>query len=140
MAYKKAFCVADFGMCFLEDLVNEVKDNKELVVEAEKDVIKLYRKGKSDRNFVDDFSSNFVFLSLKNEPIWKFMQQEISKKMSSTCFEFYRISVSLFKSLFRLTSETQICCFFPIVFIIFSRFEVITSVINAKFKLTDFLV
>lgn len=45
MAYKKVFCVADFGMCYLEDLVNEVKDNKELVVEAEKDIIKLYRKG-----------------------------------------------------------------------------------------------
>ena len=45
MAYKKPFCVADFGMCFLEDLVNEVKDNKELVVEADKDIIKLYRKG-----------------------------------------------------------------------------------------------
>jgi hypothetical protein len=45
MAYKKFFCVADFGMCYLEDLVNEVKDNKELVVEAEKDIIKLYRKG-----------------------------------------------------------------------------------------------
>jgi hypothetical protein len=30
----------------LEDLVNEVKDNKELVVEADKDIIKLYRKGK----------------------------------------------------------------------------------------------
>jgi hypothetical protein len=47
MAYKKFFCVADFGMCYLEDLVNEVKDNKELVVEAEKDIIKLYRKGNS---------------------------------------------------------------------------------------------
>ncbi len=45
MAYKKTFCVADFGMCYLEDLVNEVKDNKELVVEADKDIIKLYRKG-----------------------------------------------------------------------------------------------
>jgi hypothetical protein len=45
MAYKKSFCVADFGMCYLEDLVNEVKDNKELVVEADKDIIKLYRKG-----------------------------------------------------------------------------------------------
>ena len=33
-------------MCYLEDLVNEVKDNKELVVEADKDIIKLYRKGK----------------------------------------------------------------------------------------------
>jgi hypothetical protein len=46
MAYKKPFGVADFGMCYLEDLVNEVKDNKELVVEADKDIIKLYRKGK----------------------------------------------------------------------------------------------
>ena len=46
MAYKKPFYVADFGMCYLEDLVNEVKDNKELVVEADKDIIKLYRKGK----------------------------------------------------------------------------------------------
>jgi hypothetical protein len=45
MAYKKPFCIADFGMCYLEDLVNEVKDNKELVVEADKDIIKLYRKG-----------------------------------------------------------------------------------------------
>ena len=47
MAYKKMFCVTDFGMCHLEDLVNEVKDNKELVVEVEKDLIKLYRKGTS---------------------------------------------------------------------------------------------
>jgi hypothetical protein len=46
IAYKKPFCVTDFGMCYLEDLVNEVKDNKELVVEADKDIIKLYRKGK----------------------------------------------------------------------------------------------
>lgn len=45
MAYKKFFSVADFGMCYLEDLVNEVKDNKELVVDAEKNIIKLYRKG-----------------------------------------------------------------------------------------------
>lgn len=51
MAYKKRFCVADFGMCYLEDLVNEVKDNKELVVEADKDIIKLYRKGKIDLNY-----------------------------------------------------------------------------------------
>ncbi len=49
MAYKKSFCITDFGMCFLEDLVNEVKDNKELVVEAEKDIIKLYRKGKIEQ-------------------------------------------------------------------------------------------
>lgn len=49
MAYKKTFYVCDFGMCSLADLVNEVKDNKELVVEAEKNIIKLYRKGK----FVD---------------------------------------------------------------------------------------
>lgn len=47
MAYKKVFAVADFGMCYLEDLVNEVKDNKELVVEAEKNIIKLYRKGRT---------------------------------------------------------------------------------------------
>ena len=33
IAYKKPSSrVADFGMCYLEDLVNEVKDNKELVV------------------------------------------------------------------------------------------------------------
>jgi hypothetical protein len=50
MAYKKSFCVADFGMCYLEDLVNEVKDNKELVVEADKDIIKLYRKGNINFN------------------------------------------------------------------------------------------
>ena len=49
MAYKKIFSVADFGMCFLEDLVNEVKDNKELVVEAEKNMIKLYRKGTEEK-------------------------------------------------------------------------------------------
>lgn len=49
MAYKKVFAVADFGMCYLEDLVNEVKDNKELVVEAEKNIIKLYRKGTMKR-------------------------------------------------------------------------------------------
>ncbi len=48
MAYKK-FNVTDFGLCYLEDLVNEVKDNKELVVEAEKDIIKLYRKGNSKK-------------------------------------------------------------------------------------------
>lgn len=47
MAYKKVFAVTDFGMCYLEDLVNEVKDNKELVVEAEKNIIKLYRKGRT---------------------------------------------------------------------------------------------
>ncbi|CAF4441596.1 unnamed protein product, partial [Adineta steineri] len=44
IAYKKPFCIDDFVMCFLEDLVNEVKDNKELVVEADKNIIKLYRK------------------------------------------------------------------------------------------------
>ena len=55
MAYKKPFCVADFGMCFLEDLVNEVKDNKELVVEADKDIIKLYRKGLIFTNWKEEF-------------------------------------------------------------------------------------
>lgn len=34
-------------MCYLEDLVNEVKDNKELVLDSEKGIIKLYRKGNS---------------------------------------------------------------------------------------------
>ncbi|CAF1213712.1 unnamed protein product [Adineta steineri] len=48
IAYKKPFCIDDFGMCFLEDLVNEVKDNKELVVEADKNIIKLYRKERTD--------------------------------------------------------------------------------------------
>ncbi|CAF1370729.1 unnamed protein product, partial [Adineta ricciae] len=48
MAYKKAFYVRDFGMCSLADLVNEVKDNKELVVEAEKNIIKLYRKERTE--------------------------------------------------------------------------------------------
>jgi hypothetical protein len=43
--FKKNFHVADFGMCYLEDLVNEIKDNKELVVDHENQVIKLYRKG-----------------------------------------------------------------------------------------------
>jgi hypothetical protein len=51
MAYKKPFSVVDFGMCYLEDLVNEVKDNKELVVEADKDMIKLYRKGRISCKF-----------------------------------------------------------------------------------------
>lgn len=40
-------------MCHLEDLVNEVKDNKELVVEVEKDLIKLYRKGTSNEFHLD---------------------------------------------------------------------------------------
>jgi hypothetical protein len=63
MAYKKSFCVADFGMCYLEDLVNEVKDNKELVVEADKDIIKLYRKGNLMIEILDE----------KNKKIlWKF--------------------------------------------------------------------
>ncbi|CAF2154417.1 unnamed protein product [Rotaria magnacalcarata] len=48
MAYKKSFCITDFGMCYLEDLVNEIKDNKELVLDAEKSIIKLYRKERTD--------------------------------------------------------------------------------------------
>ncbi|CAF1183372.1 unnamed protein product [Rotaria sordida] len=48
IAYKKPFCVVDFGMCYLEDLVNEVKDNKELVLDADKGIIKLYRKERTN--------------------------------------------------------------------------------------------
>ena len=43
--YKKSFNVADYGMCYLQDLVFEIKDHKELVVDLDNDLIKLYRKG-----------------------------------------------------------------------------------------------
>ncbi|CAF1011563.1 unnamed protein product [Adineta steineri] len=79
MAYKKSFSVADFGMCYLEDLVNEVKDNKELVVEADKDIIKLYRKERTDlevyatRNFEKDVIDMLRILPDFSIPFQKFI-------------------------------------------------------------------
>jgi len=48
MMYKKSFNVADYGMCFLQDLVFEIKDHKELVVDLDNDLIKLYRKERTE--------------------------------------------------------------------------------------------
>ncbi|CAF3943412.1 unnamed protein product [Rotaria sp. Silwood2] len=67
IAYKKPFCIDDFGMCYLEDLVNEVKDNKELVVEAEKKRtdLEIYATGNFQQDVIDmlrilpDFSIPF---------------------------------------------------------------------------------
>ncbi|CAF1082426.1 unnamed protein product [Rotaria sordida] len=79
IAYKRPFCVADFGMCYLEDLVNEVKDNKELVVEADKDIIKLYRKERTDleiyatRNFEKDVIDMLRILPDFSIPFQKFI-------------------------------------------------------------------
>ena len=42
---KKPFDIIDFGVCFLDDLIGELKDNKEVVVDQENGIIKLYRKG-----------------------------------------------------------------------------------------------
>jgi len=78
-AYKKIFHVADFGMCHLEDLVNEVKDNKELVVELDKDLIKLYRKERTDleiyatRNFEKDVIDMLRILPDFSIPFQKFI-------------------------------------------------------------------
>lgn len=61
--YKKPFCVTDYGMCYLQDLVYEIKDHKELVVDLENDLIKLYRKGTDPpalRFFASSLSSNAV--------------------------------------------------------------------------------
>ncbi|CAF0962354.1 unnamed protein product [Rotaria sp. Silwood1] len=79
IAYKKPFYVADFGMCYLEDLVNEVKDNKELVVEADKHIIKLYRKERTDleiyatRNFEKDVIDMLRILPDFSIPFQKFI-------------------------------------------------------------------
>lgn len=42
---KKPFDIIDFGICFLDDLIGELKDNKEVVIDQECGMIKLYRKG-----------------------------------------------------------------------------------------------
>ena len=42
---KKPFDIIDFGVCFLDDLIGELKDNKEVVVDQDNGTIKLYRKG-----------------------------------------------------------------------------------------------
>lgn len=42
---KKPFDIIDFGLCYLDDLIGELKDNKEVVIDHELGVIKLYRKG-----------------------------------------------------------------------------------------------
>ncbi|CAF4635667.1 unnamed protein product [Rotaria sp. Silwood1] len=79
IAYKKPFCIADFGMCYLDDLVNEVKDNKELVVEAEKSIIKLYRKERTDleiyatSNFQQDIIDMLRVLPDFSIPFQKFI-------------------------------------------------------------------
>jgi hypothetical protein len=38
---KKPFDIIDFGVCFLDDLIGELKDNKEVVIEQELGIIKL---------------------------------------------------------------------------------------------------
>jgi hypothetical protein len=53
---KKPFDIIDFGVCFLDDLIGELKDNKEVVIEQELGIIKLYRKGIIHSSF---FKSNF---------------------------------------------------------------------------------
>jgi len=42
---KKPFDIIDFGVCYLDDLIGELKDNKEIVIDQEFGIIKLYRKG-----------------------------------------------------------------------------------------------
>ncbi len=42
---KKPFDIIDFGVCYLDDLIGELKDNKEVVIDQELGIIKLYRKG-----------------------------------------------------------------------------------------------
>ncbi len=42
---KKPFDIIDFGICYLDDLIGELKDNKEVVIDQEFGIIKLYRKG-----------------------------------------------------------------------------------------------
>ena len=59
--YKKSFNVADYGMCFLQDLVFEIKDHKELVVDLDNDLIKLYRKG----NEIDLSIENCSLISIR---------------------------------------------------------------------------
>ena len=57
---KKPFDIIDFGVCFLDDLIGELKDNKEVVVDQENGTIKLYRKGSSE---------SFALLALVNRSI-----------------------------------------------------------------------
>lgn len=42
---KKPFDIIDFGLCYLDDLIGELKDNKEIVIDHEHGMIRLYRKG-----------------------------------------------------------------------------------------------
>lgn len=42
---KKPFDIIDFGLCYLDDLIGELKDNKEMVIDHEHGMIRLYRKG-----------------------------------------------------------------------------------------------
>ena len=50
---KKSFDIIDFGVCFLDDLVGELKESKEIIIDQAHGLIKLYRKGIFESMIVD---------------------------------------------------------------------------------------
>jgi meiosis arrest female protein 1 len=76
---KKPFDIIDFGVCYLDDLIGELKDNKEVVIDQELGIIKLYRKEQTDvekfatQIFADDIINMFRHQQDFNIPFQRFI-------------------------------------------------------------------
>lgn len=76
---KKPFDIIDFGVCYLDDLIDELKDNKEVVIDHEHGHIKLYRKEQTDvekfatQIFADDIINMFRHQQDFNIPFQRFI-------------------------------------------------------------------
>ncbi|CAF3561415.1 unnamed protein product [Rotaria sordida] len=76
---KKPFDIIDFGVCFLDDLIGELKDNKEIVIDRELGIIKLYRKEQTNvekfatQIFADDIINMFRHQQDFNIPFQRFI-------------------------------------------------------------------
>ncbi|CAF2030352.1 unnamed protein product [Rotaria magnacalcarata] len=76
---KKSFDIIDFGVCFLDDLIGELRDNKEVVVDQENGIIKLYRKEQTDvekfatQLFAEDIINMFRHQQDFNIPFQRFI-------------------------------------------------------------------
>ncbi|CAF1409628.1 unnamed protein product [Adineta steineri] len=76
---KKPFDIIDFGVCFLDDLIGELQDNKEVVIDKEHGIIKLYRKEQTDvekfatQIFADDIINMFRHQQDFNIPFQRFI-------------------------------------------------------------------
>ncbi|CAF0731858.1 unnamed protein product [Adineta ricciae] len=76
---KKPFDIIDFGVCYLDDLIGEIQDNKEVVIDREHGIIKLYRKEQTDvekfatQIFADDIINMFRHQQDFNIPFQRFI-------------------------------------------------------------------